>query len=91
MRVILPFATRITLWNGGTHHSTRPRIRQQGKRRNRVDRSLHALFCGAVGLRVRVGYLPESEWPLQARTVQGSSLARSLEKGKRENQGRGER
>ena len=77
IRMIRPFATRITLWNGGAHHSLRLRIWQQGKIRIRVDCSMCALLCTSNGRHVWVGCLPESECPLQARTVQGSSLARS--------------
>ena len=58
IRVIHPFATRINLWNGGARQSLRPRIRQQGKIRIRVDRLMCALLCTSAGRRVWVGYLP---------------------------------
>ena len=77
--VIRSFATCITLWNVGDRHSLRPRIRQQGKIRIHVDRSMYAFLCTSTGRRVWVGCLPESECLLQSLTVQGSSLARKGE------------
>ena len=53
----------------GLVNSTRPRIRQQGRMRIRVDRSTYALLCTPAGRRVWVGCLPECECLLQARTV----------------------